>query len=125
MIVYESVSAYLLPVAPCTLYSTVSLIKLLGLVLNKEMWITKTISVPPLELKVAPSGFYDLAEIKGALSGLTTLPLKSENFDPNKREFYDALSLRYRWTPKHLPSTCPCGKRFDVDLAVSCMKGLD
>ena len=58
MIVYESVSAYLLPVAPCTLYSTVSLIKLLGLVLNKEMWITKTISVPPLELKVAPSGFY-------------------------------------------------------------------
>ena len=22
------------------------------------MWITKTISVPPLELKVAPSGFY-------------------------------------------------------------------
>ena len=67
----------------------------------------------------------DLAEIKGALTGLTTLPLKSENFDPNKREFYDALSLRYRWTPKHLPSTCPCGKRFDVDLAVSCMKGLD
>ena len=48
----------------------------------------------------------DLAEIKGAVIGLTTLPLKSENFDLNKREFYDALSLRYRWTPKYLPFTC-------------------
>ena len=64
----------------------------------------------------------DLAKMRGASSWLTTLPLKSENFDLNKREFYDAPSLRYRWTPKYLPSTCPCGKRFDVDHAMSCMK---
>ena len=30
---------------------------------------------------------------------------------------------KYHWTPKYLPSTCPCGKRFDVDHAMSCMKG--
>ena len=66
----------------------------------------------------------DLAKMRGASSWLTTLPLKSENFDLNKREFYDALSLyRFRWTPKYLPSTCPCGKRFDVDHAMSCVKG--
>jgi len=65
----------------------------------------------------------DLAKMRGASSWLTTLPLKSENFDLNKREFFDALSLRYRWTPKYLSSTCPCGKRFDVDHATSCMKG--
>jgi hypothetical protein len=41
----------------------------------------------------------------------------------SKREFYDALSLRYRWTPKYLPSTCSCGKRLDADHAMSCMKG--
>ena len=35
----------------------------------------------------------------------------------------NALSLRYRWTPKYLPSLCPCGKRFDVNHAMSCMKG--
>ena len=64
-----------------------------------------------------------LAKMRGASSWLTTFPLKSENFDLNKREFYDALNLRYRWTPKNLPSTCPCGKRFDVDHAMSCMKG--
>ena len=66
----------------------------------------------------------DLATMKGGSSWLTTLPLKSEtDFSLNKREFYDALSLRYRWTPKYLPSMCPCGKRFDVDHAMSCMKG--
>ena len=42
----------------------------------------------------------DLATMKGDSSWLTTLPLKSENFSLNKRQFYDALSLRYRWTPK-------------------------
>ena len=46
----------------------------------------------------------DLSRIKGASSWLTMLPLKSENFLLNKRKFYDALSLRYRWTPKYLPS---------------------
>ena len=65
----------------------------------------------------------DLAKIKDALSWLTTLPLKSENFNLNKREFYDAFSLTHNWKLKYLPSTCPCGKRFDVDHAVSCRKG--
>ena len=65
----------------------------------------------------------DLAMLKGDSSWLTTLPLKPENYNLNKREFYDSLSLRYRWTPKYLPSKCPCGKRFDVDHAMSCMKG--
>ena len=60
----------------------------------------------------------DLAKMRGALCWLTTLPLKSENFDLNKREFYDAFSIRYRWTLKYLPSRCPC-----VDHAMLCMKG--
>ena len=34
----------------------------------------------------------DLATMKGGSSWLSTLPLKSENFSLNKREFYDALS---------------------------------
>ena len=46
----------------------------------------------------------------------------SENFDLNKREFYNGLSLRYNWTLTCLPSKCPCGKRFDVDHAMSCIK---
>eukprot|EP00794_Sanderia_malayensis_P014696 gene14696-biopygen11793 len=65
----------------------------------------------------------DLACMKGASSWLTTLPLSSENFVLNKREFYDAIHLRFRWPLKFLPSSCPCGKKFDVDHAMSCAKG--
>ena len=60
---------------------------------------------------------------KGTSSWLTILPLKLENYNLNKREFYDSISLRYCWTPKYLPSVWPGGKRFDVDYAMSCMKG--
>ena len=61
----------------------------------------------------------DLAKMNGALSWLTTLPLKSKKFNLNKREFYNTFSLRHCWTLKYLP----CRKRFDVDHAVSCMEG--
>ena len=65
----------------------------------------------------------DLACMKGPSSWLTTMPLKSENFYLNKREFYDPVSLRYRWPLKYLPMNCACGKGFDVDHGMSCMKG--
>ena len=61
-------------------------------------------------------------KMKGALRWLTTFSLKSDNFDLNKREFYDAFRLRDCWTLEHLPSTSPCGKRFYVDHAMSCIK---
>ena len=65
----------------------------------------------------------DLSMMKGTSSRLTTLPIQSESFNLSKREFYDTFHLRYRWTTKYLPTTCACGKRFDVDHAMSCMKG--
>ena len=39
----------------------------------------------------------DLACEKGASSWLTAIPLKDMNFDLSKREFRDALRLRYDW----------------------------
>mgnify|MGYP001794947152 CR=1 FL=1 len=33
------------------------------------------------------------------------------------------ISLQYQWTPKYLPSVCPCGKLYDVDHAMLCVKG--
>ena len=47
----------------------------------------------------------------------------AEGFYLNKREFFDALALRYRWQLKRLPLNCACGKRFDMDHAMSCLKG--
>ena len=65
----------------------------------------------------------DLAQMKGSSSWLNSLPLKSEGNVLNKREFHDALSLRYRWQMKYLPSSCTCGKKFYIDHAMSRLKG--
>jgi hypothetical protein len=65
----------------------------------------------------------ELSTMKGASSWLSSLPLKAENFSLNKREFYDAIRMRYRWDLKYLPSTCVCGKQFSIEHAMSCIKG--
>ena len=57
----------------------------------------------------------DLAQMKGASSWLNALPLKDEGYTLNKREFFDAIALRYRWTLSRTPVNCGCGKKFDVD----------
>ena len=65
----------------------------------------------------------DIAQMKGSSSWITTLPLADENYDLNKREFYDAICIRYRWDVKHLPITCVCGSPFTIDHAMTCKKG--
>ena len=65
----------------------------------------------------------DISQLKGSSSWLTSLPLAQEGYVLNKREFFDAIAIRYRWNLKRLPSTCPCSKPFTLDHAVSCLKG--
>ena len=59
----------------------------------------------------------------GASSWLGALPLECHNFNLSKSEFQDALALRYNRHIKNLPSTCPCGKVFDVTHALNCHLG--
>ena len=56
---------------------------------------------------------HDLSKMKGASNWLTALPIEMENFILNKREFADAIAIRYRWQLKRLPAVCPCGKQYD------------
>ena len=65
----------------------------------------------------------DLAQMKGASAWLTSLPLKEEGFSLNKREFFDAIHIRYRWTLRRLPSKCGCKKSFTMDHAMQCPLG--
>ena len=46
----------------------------------------------------------DLACEKGASNWLTVIPLKDMDFDLNKREFRDAVRLRYDWPIPDNPS---------------------
>jgi len=48
---------------------------------------------------------------------LTALPIQKQGFYLNKREFRDALCLRFGW---HVPSHCVCGTSFGVDHVMVC-----
>ena len=54
---------------------------------------------------------------------LSALPLKSEGFNLSKREFVDAIYIRYGWPPNRLPTECICGEAFHVDHALCCKVG--
>ena len=60
---------------------------------------------------------------KGATSWLSVVPLKEMNFTLNKREFRDAIKLRYGWEFNDIPTVCVCGDLFDADHALICMRG--
>ena len=45
------------------------------------------------------------------------------DFDLNKREFKDAIHLRYDWEVTGTPTVCVCGERFSVDHAMICKRG--
>ena len=46
-----------------------------------------------------------------------------KGFTLTKREYWDAIHLRYNWPLPRLPSSCACGARFDVSHALLCKKG--
>ena len=57
----------------------------------------------------------ELAMEKGASNWLTVIPIKEMNFNLNKREFRDAIMLRYDWEITDIPAICTCGELFTVD----------
>ena len=65
----------------------------------------------------------DLSQMKGASSWLNALPLEEEDYILNKREFFDAVHLRYRWNLKRMPINCVCKKKFNLDHAMQCVNG--
>jgi predicted secreted protein len=75
------------------------------------------------ELPTNTIPFVNQARDRGASSWLNALPIEELKFVLNKEEFRDALRLRYNLDLENLPTTCPCGKKFDVTHALSCGKG--
>ena len=50
------------------------------------------------------------------------LPLQHLGFNLNKKEFRDAVKLRYDWPIDDLPSSCVCGEVFTVDHIMICKR---
>lgn len=60
---------------------------------------------------------------EGSSAWLTVLPLQDLGFDLNKREFRDAVKLRYDWLAEDIPSTRACGEAFTIDHSMICKLG--
>ena len=65
----------------------------------------------------------DFAAEKRSSVWLTEFPLREMGFNLNKREFRDAIKLRYDWPVDDIPSTCVCGDAFTVDHAMIGKRG--
>ena len=48
-----------------------------------------------------------------------TLPLPEEGYDVTKKLFWDFIRIGYGWTLTRLPAYCECGKKFDLQHALS------
>ena len=65
----------------------------------------------------------ELGVEKGSSNWFSVIPLKEMGFDLNKREFRDAIRLRYDWLIPDTQSVCVCDVRFTVDHAMICKRG--
>ena len=65
----------------------------------------------------------DLSSEKGSSVWLTVVPLHELGFNLNKREFRDAIKLRYDWPIENIPTRCVCGDIFSVEHSMVCKKG--
>ena len=63
------------------------------------------------------------AQEKGASSWLSALPIKKLGYSLNKREFRDAVSLRYGWPIPDTPAFCGCGGNNSIDHILTCKRG--
>ena len=65
----------------------------------------------------------ELATEKVSSVWLTVLCFQYLGFNLNKKEFRDAVKLRYDWPVEDIPSTCACEEAFSVDLSMICKLG--
>ena len=63
-----------------------------------------------------------LSTEKGVSNWLTMLPIAEYGFELSKQQFWVSISLRYGWEISKLPTTCPCGSKFDIQHSMSCKK---
>ena len=65
-----------------------------------------------------------LSTEKGVSNWLTMLPIAEYGFELSKQQFWDSISLRYGWEISKLPTTYPCGSKFDIQHhSMNCKKG--
>jgi hypothetical protein len=65
----------------------------------------------------------EIARQKGASSWVTAMPTEEHETVLHKKDFVDAIYIRYGWQIPDLPEICVCGKHFDVQHSLDCGTG--
>ena len=66
---------------------------------------------------------FELATEKGSSNWLTVIHLKELDYNLNKKEYRDAIKLRYDCEIRDTPMLCACDVQFSVDQAMVCQRG--
>ena len=61
--------------------------------------------------------------MKGLSNWLTVIPLKELDYNLKKKEFRDAMKVRYDWEIPDTPMICACAVQFSVDHVMVCQRG--
>ena len=56
----------------------------------------------------------DISTQTGVSNWLTVLPITEFEFELPKRQFWNSIRLHYGWKISSLPTTCPCGSKFEI-----------
>ena len=83
------------------------------------------IKTAAIEQSLSPAKLRAVSDAKdpGASNWLFAVLLEEYNFILNKKEFCDAMNLRYRKDLKGLPFKFPCGQSFNMTYALNCKTG--
>ena len=91
--------------------------------INKQVIKKRKVRSTPHQLRLIKK--YSIREIEkitwckhreGVSNWLTALSISDFGFELSKQHFWDAIHLRYGWSIANLPTTCPCGSRFSIQV---------
>ena len=88
---------------------------------KEDMLRTKTVELSE-KLRVEKKHYVEQSREKGASLWLSALPIASQSYILNKREFRDSICLSYGWKLDGVPSFCACGQNNDLDYALRCSR---
>ena len=88
---------------------------------SKEESFKNVIKRIKAEMNDKEKRLVDLSTQTGVSKWLTLLPITEFEFEPPK-QLRDSIKLRYGWEITNLPTTCPCGSKFNIQNSMSFKK---
>ena len=76
---------------------------------QKDDYITERFEQVKQSIPIKTKRAVELATEKGSSNWLTVIPLTELHYNLSKREFRDAVKLRYDWEIADMPTVCTCG----------------